>query len=69
MDTFFEFEKMHGAGNDFVVVADPSGFFGRPGAGDFVRAVCAPHTGLFSEGLIALAPSPGGALAFSMAFL
>ena len=48
---------MHGAGNDFVVVADPDSFFWKQGAGEVVRSVCAPHTGLTSEGLIALAPS------------
>ena len=59
METWIEFAKMHGAGNDFVVVADPDGVF-RGGDGErLARALCTPHTGLGSEGLLALAPEPG----------
>ena len=68
METWIEFAKMHGAGNDFVVVADPGGLF-RGGDGErLARALCTPHTGLGSEGLIALAPESGGETDFSMVF-
>lgn len=63
----FEFAKMHGAGNDFVVVADPEGEFPRDSAG-LVRTLCAAHVGLGSEGLLVLSPGGPDGIAFSMVF-
>lgn len=71
METWIEFAKMHGAGNDFVVVADPAGLFCGKDAERLARALCTPHTGLGSEGLIALAPEKGagdGGTDFTMVF-
>ncbi|MGH8909312.1 MAG: diaminopimelate epimerase [Egibacteraceae bacterium] len=52
------FVKSHGAGNDFVLLPDlldrivlTSGF---------VRALCAPHTGLGADGVIRIAPTRDG---------
>lgn len=68
------FFKMHGAGNDFVVVLDPEGRFpgdAPPAAGAasalpsnaLAARICAPHTGLVCEGLLVLqrATAPEGA--------
>ncbi|MBQ3809998.1 MAG: diaminopimelate epimerase, partial [Kiritimatiellae bacterium] len=58
----FGFLKMHGAGNDFVVLADPDARFpvGDPA---LVRRLCAPHAGLVCEGLLVLRKrgAPAGA--------
>jgi len=46
--------KVHGCGNDFVVVADPGGTIDvGPG---FVRALCDRHRGVGGDGVIRLAP-------------
>ncbi|MBR1835804.1 MAG: diaminopimelate epimerase [Kiritimatiellae bacterium] len=54
----FAFAKMHGAGNDFVVVEDPGAAFPVGSCGDapdpLVRAICARHTGIACEGLTVL---------------
>ena len=49
----FEFFKMHGAGNDFVVLADPDARF-PVGDSALVRRLCAPHSGFVCEGLLVL---------------
>lgn len=57
----FPFAKMHGAGNDFVVLADPDARFPLADAA-LVRRICAPHVGLVCEGLLVLrrADAPAG---------
>ncbi len=46
--------KVHGCGNDFVVIADPGGTIDvGPG---FVRALCDRHRGIGGDGVIRLAP-------------
>jgi len=49
------FWKMHGAGNDFILVDDRAQTF--PGDPDTVRALTAPTYGIGSEGLILIQPS------------
>ncbi|MBN1885632.1 MAG: diaminopimelate epimerase [Candidatus Krumholzibacteriota bacterium] len=44
------FVKMHGAGNDFVVIGDLDGAF--PATPGVVAALCAAHTGIGADGLI-----------------
>ena len=75
----FEFFKMHGAGNDFLVVPDPDAVFpvgddaganpGSPARDELVRRLCAPHSGLVCEGLILMRRrgAPAGS-AFQMLF-
>lgn len=46
------FTKVHGTGNDFVLVPDLDDRLTLDAA--FVRAVCAPHTGLGADGVIRL---------------
>lgn len=53
-DTAMQVTKVHGCGNDFVVVADLDGTL-RIGAG-LVRALCDRHTGVGGDGVIRLAP-------------
>jgi diaminopimelate epimerase len=58
---------MHGAGNDFIVAADP----GHRGTRDpgFVRHACSRRLGIGADGLILLAPAPDPAIAdLSMTF-
>lgn len=53
------FVKMHGLGNDFVVI---DGRAGVPGlADDAVRAIADRHTGVGCDQLIVLGPPPNGA--------
>lgn len=47
------FAKMHGAGNDFVVLRDDGGLFPLDDPA-LVRRICSPHVGLVCEGLIVL---------------
>lgn len=51
------FAKMHGAGNDFVVIEDVADRL-RPAA-SLVRALCDRHTGIGADGLIRIAPGDG----------
>ncbi len=44
------FTKMHGAGNDFVLVDDRDGSF--PERGNLIAAMAADHTGISCEGVI-----------------
>ena len=44
------FTKMHGAGNDFVLVDDRDGTF--PERGNLIAALAADHTGIGCEGVI-----------------
>ena len=51
------FLKVHGAGNDFVLLPDPDGTLTLTPA--LARALCAAHTGLGADGVIRLAtPQP-----------
>ena len=49
------FSKMHGAGNDFVMVDDRDGIF--PGDGRCIAAIAAHRTGVGSEGVILIQKS------------
>ena len=49
------FSKMHGAGNDFVMVDDRDGIF--PGDGRRIAAIAAHRTGVGSEGVILIQKS------------
>lgn len=55
------FHKMHGIGNDFVVV-DASDFARIPlqAQPDSVRQLCDRHTGIGADGLLTYAPKPDG---------
>jgi diaminopimelate epimerase len=55
--THMQFTKVHGAGNDFVVIADLDDAIDLgPG---LVRALCDRHRGVGADGLIRLAPAEG----------
>lgn len=51
----YRFSKMHGAGNDFVVIPDMDAVFPIDDP-DYIRLLCDPHTGLGTEGFIVLRP-------------
>ena len=55
-----QFDKMHGAGNDFVV-ADNSGR-GWPVQPDFIRSVCDRHKGVGADGLILIGKNSANGL-------
>ncbi|MGI8575045.1 MAG: diaminopimelate epimerase [Egibacteraceae bacterium] len=55
------FAKMHGAGNDFVVLPDMEDRFALDAG--LVRALCRPHHGLGADGVIRLAAPHDGARA------
>jgi diaminopimelate epimerase len=48
----FTLAKLHGAGNDFLVVLDPPATFDAGGA-DLARRLCDRHRGIGADGLIA----------------
>lgn len=50
------FWKMHGAGNDFILIDDRDQRFPLQAAG-VIRALCARRTGIGSDGLLLLQPS------------
>ena len=52
------FVKVHGAGNDFVLLPDLNDDITLDA--DFVRALCAPHLGLGADGVIRVAPARAG---------
>src|SRR3954471_22162805 len=51
--------KHHGLGNDFLVLADPSGI--RPITAELARAVCDRRRGVGADGLLRLSPGTNGA--------
>ena len=50
------FRKMHGAGNDFILIDDRDASF-PVGEHDWIAAVCARRTGVGAEGLILVQPA------------
>lgn len=54
-----EFEKWHGIGNDFVLVADPNDEISLDGAQ--VEKICDRRFGVGADGVIRVAPGTGGA--------
>ena len=63
------FRKMHGAGNDFIVLRDDAATFPDHDAAGIAR-LCAPHTGIACDGLILLRPpSRPDATDFRMVFV
>ncbi|HYZ81799.1 MAG TPA: diaminopimelate epimerase [Solirubrobacteraceae bacterium] len=50
-----EFEKWHALGNDYVIVEAPALEFDLTPAR--IRAICAPHTGVFADGILLLSPA------------
>ncbi len=53
-----DFTKMHGAGNDFIMIDDMDKRF-EPNVGT-VAALCAQHRGIGADGLILLRPAANG---------
>ncbi len=51
-----EFEKWQALGNDYVIVERDALPFELTAAR--IRAICAPHTGVFADGILLLEPSP-----------
>jgi diaminopimelate epimerase len=52
------FTKLHGLGNDFLIV-EPGEGPDPAGAGELVRRICDRHTGVGADGLIVLEPHAG----------
>ena len=61
--------KMHGCGNDFVVLMDPDGRLSGRDLQPMVKVVCARHTGVGADGLIAIMPARVGAARWRMQYL
>jgi diaminopimelate epimerase len=71
MDTHapIPFARMHGCGNDFVVIDDRAGRLAAI-AGPLARAVCDRRTGLGGDGLMLIGAAPAGSgLDFSMLYI
>ena len=62
------FRKMHGAGNDFIVIRDDKASFPDRDAPAIAR-LCTPHTGISCDGLILLRPPTTPAADFRMVFV
>jgi len=54
----FEFSKLHGAGNDFIVVDDSDGKMNR--SPFFISNLCRRHTGVGADGMIFLSKDSAG---------
>lgn len=54
------FTKMHGSGNDFVVVDNRSGILGPDLLSDFTRGVCRRGLGLGADGVVTIEDAAGG---------
>jgi diaminopimelate epimerase len=50
-----DFEKWHALGNDYLIVEEQALPFELTPAR--IRAICAPHTGVFGDGILLLAPA------------
>ena len=52
-----EFYKMHGAGNDFIVIDNRPGNYSdwKP---EFIRGICLQHTGIGADGLLMIENTP-----------
>ena len=55
------FTKMHGAGNDFIVVNNMDGAIAAAELGALARRLCTPHTGVGADGLMVAMPARGEA--------
>ncbi len=53
----FEFYKMHGTGNDFIVVDNFTGMLNDWPA-EFVQTICQAHTGIGADGLLIIERTP-----------
>ncbi len=47
------FSKYHGAGNDFILIDNRKDIFSKKNQ-EFIKSLCAPHTGIGADGLILL---------------
>lgn len=63
-----EFTKMNGAGNDFVVVDNRFYFFSDEELSEMARRLCARHTGIGADGLLALAAPESAVHHFRMRY-
>jgi len=52
-----DFYKMHGAGNDFIVIDNREGRYSRWEPG-FIREICLQHTGIGADGLLMIENTP-----------
>lgn len=72
MSMTIPFARMHGCGNDFVVIDDRAGRL-YPHRGALAQAICHRRTGLGGDGLILIgrppAAGPEGAADFAMAYV
>lgn len=55
------FTKMHGSGNDFVVVDNRQGVIPDDEVAGFTRAICRPHLGLGADGVVLIDEARGDA--------
>ena len=54
------FTKMHGAGNDFVVINNMDGKLRRDELGTLAARLCVPHTGIGADGFMVVMPACQG---------
>lgn len=62
------FARMHGCGNDFVVLDDRAGRL-HPARADLARALCDRRMGLGGDGLILIGPPPGAGEDVAMTYV
>lgn len=53
-----EFVKMHGLGNDFIIVPEGQADLPAGQYADAARRLCAPHWGIGADGLVLIGPDP-----------
>ena len=52
-----KFTKMHGAGNDFVILDDRDGSLPRESLGALAQRLCEPHRSLGADGMMVVVPA------------
>lgn len=61
------FTKMHGAGNDFIIINNMVGAITREDMGALAKRLCAFHTGIGADGMMLVSPARSGG-DFAMGF-
>lgn len=62
------FQKMSGAGNDFIVIDNRGGAIGEAGRRELFEPWCRRRTGVGADGVLLVEPSPGEGFDFRMRY-
>lgn len=66
--TMIRFQKMSGAGNDFIVIDNRAGVVAEGGRRELFEPWCRRRTGVGADGVLLVEPSPGDGFDFRMRY-